>query len=165
MTEKATLPAGTHIGHVHLRVASIDRALAFYCQVLGFDLVERRGDEVAFVSAGGYHHHVGLNTWESRGGTPPPPGHTGLYHHAIVLPDRRSLAQVVRRVVDSGWPLTGASDHRTHEAIYLDDPDGNGIELYWDRPREEWPRKPDGSITLLGRADLDVEGLLAEADA
>ena len=165
MSEKATLPAGTHIGHVHLKVANIDRALAFYCDVLGFDLVERRGDEVAFVSAGGYHHHVGLNTWESRGGTPPPPGHTGLYHHAIVLPDRRSLAQVVRRVVASGWPLTGASDHRTHEAIYLDDPDGNGIELYWDRPLEQWPRKPDGSITLLGRADLDVEGLLAEADA
>ncbi len=121
--------------------------------MLGFDLVERAGDEVAFLSAGGYHHHLGLNTWESKAATPPPPGHTGLYHHAILLPDRRSLAQAVRRVVDSGWPLTGAPDHRTHEVSYLDDPDGNGIELYWDRPKAEWPRQPDGSITLLGRGN------------
>jgi catechol 2,3-dioxygenase len=162
-TSKARLPDGTHIGHVHLKVADIDRAVHFYCDILGFDLIERIGDQVAFVSAGGYHHHLGLNTWESRGGTPPPPGHTGLYHHAIVLPARKDLATVVKRVMDSGWPLTGASDHLTHEAIYLDDPDGNGIELYWDRPKEQWPRKQDGSITLIGGHALNLGNLLSEA--
>jgi catechol 2,3-dioxygenase len=162
-TARAQLPAGTHIGHVHLKVAELDRALHFYCDLLGFDLIERVGDQVAFVSAGGYHHHVGLNTWESRGGTPAAPGHTGLYHHAIVLPTRKDLATVVRRLMDSGWPLTGASDHLTHEAIYLDDPDGNGIELYWDRPQEQWPRKPDGSLTLVGGHALNLRDLLEEA--
>jgi catechol 2,3-dioxygenase len=161
---KAKLPDGTHIGHVHLKVADIDRAVHFYCDLLGFDLIERVGDQVAFVSAGGYHHHLGLNTWESKGGSPPPPGHTGLYHHAIVLPTRKDLAEVVKRVMDSGWPLTGASDHLTHEAIYLDDPDGNGIELYWDRPRDQWPRKPDGSVTLVGGHALNLRELLSEAD-
>lgn len=160
---KPRLPAETHIGHVHLKVADIDRAVRFYCDVLGFDLIERVGDQVAFVSAGGYHHHLGLNTWDSKGGTPPPPGHTGLYHHAIVLPSRKDLAVVVKRVMDSGWPLTGASDHLTHEAIYLDDPDGNGIELYWDRPKDQWPRKPDGSVTLIGGHALNLRDLLAEA--
>jgi catechol 2,3-dioxygenase len=159
---KPALPPETHIGHTHLKVADIDRAVHFYCDILGFDLIQRIGDQAAFVSAGGYHHHIGLNTWTSRGGTPPPPGHTGLYHHAIVLPDRKSLAEVVKRIVDSGWPLRGASDHLTHEAIYLDDPDGNGIELYWDRPREQWPRGADGRINLVGGHPLDVEDLLAE---
>jgi catechol 2,3-dioxygenase len=162
-TGKARLPPGTHIGHVHLKVADLERAVRFYCDVLGFDLIERVGDQVAFVSAGGYHHHVGLNTWESKGGTPAPPGHTGLYHHAVVLPTRKDLATVVKRVMDSGWPLTGASDHLTHEAIYLDDPDGNGIELYWDRPKEQWPRKPDGSLTLVGGHSLNLRDLLSEA--
>ena len=162
-TGRARLPAGTHIGHTHLKVADLERAVHFYCDVLGFDLIEKVGDQVAFVSAGGYHHHVGLNTWESKGGTPPPPGHTGLYHHAIVLPTRKDLAITVKRVMDSGWPLTGASDHITHEAIYLDDPDGNGIELYWDRPSEQWPRKPDGRVTLIGGHALDLRDLLSEA--
>jgi catechol 2,3-dioxygenase len=162
---------GVTIGHVHLRTADIDRVRDFYVGVLGFEVVaEARGvpgwgttGDILFVSAGGYHHHVGLNTWESRGGTPAPPGHTGLYHHAIVLPTRKDLATVVKRVMDSGWPLTGASDHLTHEAIYLDDPDGNGIELYWDRPQEQWPRKPDGNLTLVGGHPLNLRDLLEEA--
>jgi catechol 2,3-dioxygenase len=152
------------IGHVHLKVADLERSLAFYCGILGFQLVQRMGDQAAFVSAGGYHHHIGLNTWESAGGSRPPRGTTGLYHHAILYPDRRSLAGAVRRLLDAGWPLTGASDHGVSEAIYLDDPDGNGVELYRDRPPEQWPRTASGELAMtLDR--LDLGGLLAEAGA
>ncbi len=150
------------IGHVHLKVSDIDRALAFYSGVLGFDVVVRLGDEAAFISAGGYHHHIGLNTWESKGAGPPPPNTTGLFHTAIRFPDRKNLAQAVKRVVDAGIPLTGASDHGVSEAIYLRDPDDNGVELYRDRPREEWPTGPDGELTMYTRP-LDVRALLAEA--
>jgi catechol 2,3-dioxygenase len=149
------------VGHVHLKVADLDRAIAFYRDVLGFDLMQRMGDEAAFLSAGGYHHHVGLNTWESRGGSPPPHGTTGLYHAAFRFPDRRSLAQAVQRVVDAGIRLDGASDHGVSEAIYLRDPDGNGIELYRDRPKDEWPRPSDGSVAMF-TAPLDIRALLAE---
>jgi catechol 2,3-dioxygenase len=151
------------IGHVHLKVSDIDRSLAFYEGVLGFDVVARLGDEAVFISAGGYHHHIGLNTWESKGAGPPPPNTTGLFHTAIRFPDRKSLAQAVKRVLDAGIPVTGASDHGASEAIYLRDPDDNGVELYRDRPEEEWPRTPDGQLTLYTRP-LDVAALLAEAD-
>jgi len=151
------------IGHVHLKVSDIDRALAFYRDVLGFDVMQRIGDSAAFISAGGYHHHIGLNTWESKGGPPPPGGTTGLYHVAIRYPDRKTLADAVQRVVGAGIPLTGASDHGVSEAIYLQDPDGNGIELYRDRPEQEWPR--DGDEVAMFSAPLDVQALLAEADA
>ena len=150
------------IGHVHLKVADIDRALDFYCGVLGFDLQQRIGDQAAFISAGGYHHHIGLNTWESRGGSPPPPGHTGLYHVAIRYPDRRTLADALKRLVEATIPIGGASDHGVSEAIYLADPDGNGLELYRDRPREEWPRDDTGEIAMMTER-LDLEALLAEA--
>ncbi len=156
-------PADTTIGHVHLKVSDIDRALAFYRDVLGFDVVTRLGDSAAFVSAGGYHHHIGLNTWHSRGGTPPAARHTGLYHVAIRYPSRRDLARAVRRVVDAGVPLQGVADHGVSEAVYLADPDGNGIELYRDRPREEWPRNPDGTIAMTMAEPLDLQALLAEA--
>jgi catechol 2,3-dioxygenase len=156
------LPAATRIGHVHLKVADIDRSLRFYCDVLGFTLKQRLGDQAAFIAAGDYHHHIGLNTWESKGGSPPPPGHTGLYHHAILFPDRRSLAQALKRLVDVGWPLDGAADHGVSEALYLRDPDGNGVELYRDRPMEEWERTADGGI-VMGTVRLDVAALLAEA--
>jgi catechol 2,3-dioxygenase len=145
-------------------VAEVERSLAFYCGVLGFELIMRYGDQAAFISAGGYHHHIGLNTWESRGGSPPPSGSTGLYHHAILYPDRATLGDAVRRLVAAGWPLTGASDHGVSEAIYLDDPDGIGVELYRDRPREEWPHDENGNVTIYTRR-LDVAALLAEADA
>ena len=160
----ARIDPRVRIGHVHLKVADLERSLAFYRDLLGFELTERYGSQAAFLSAGGYHHHIGINTWESAGGSPPPPGSTGLYHHAILYPDRRELARAVKRLVDAGWPLTGASDHGVSEAIYLDDPDANGIELYRDRPREEWPRGPNGELrmTLL---PLDVRALLAEAEA
>jgi len=151
------------VGHVHLKVADLERAIGFYRDVLGFELQQRFGDEAAFLSAGGYHHHVGLNTWESRGGTPPPPGHTGLYHVAFRFPDRRSLARAVRRVLEAGIRLEGASDHGVSEAIYLRDPDGNGIELYRDRPHKEWPRPRDGRGAAMYTAPLDVRALLAEA--
>lgn len=156
------LPATTRVGHIHLKVADLDRAIAFYGGILGFEVQQRLGTQAAFLSAGGYHHHIGLNTWESAGATPPPPGHTGLYHTAILFPDRKSLAQVLRRLVDAGWPLTGASDHGVSEALYLDDPDGNGVELYRDRPEADWPRKPDGSLAMV-TARLDLNALLAEA--
>jgi len=152
------------IGHVHLKVADLERALGFYVGVLGFELQQRLGDQAAFVSAGGYHHHLGLNTWESRGGSPPPPGSTGLYHTAIRYPDRAQLADALRRVVEARIPLTGASDHGVSEAIYLNDPDGNGVELYRDRPQEEWPRDPAGGVAM-GTTPLDLEALLAEAPA
>jgi catechol 2,3-dioxygenase len=151
------------IGHVHLKVADLDRAIAFYRDVLGFELQARIGDQAAFLAAGGYHHHLGLNTWESKDGSPPPPGSTGLYHHAILYPDRRSLADALRRVLESGTRLTGASDHGVSEAIYLDDPDGNGVELYRDRPPEEWPRGPNGELRMLTEP-FDLKALLAELD-
>jgi catechol 2,3-dioxygenase len=148
------------IGHVHLKVADIQRALAFYCDVLGFEIQQRWGDEAAFVSAGGYHHHIGLNTWQSRGGSPPPPGTTGLFHVAIRYPTRELLGDALRRVLEAGIQLDGASDHGVSEALYLRDPDGNGVELYWDRPREEWPRPPDGSGVAMFTGPLDVRSLL-----
>jgi catechol 2,3-dioxygenase len=151
---------GVDIGHVHLKVADIERALGFYRDVLGFELTQRMGRGAAFLSAGGYHHHIGLNTWESQGGSPPSPGTTGLYHLAIRYPDRRSLADALRRVANAGIPLEGAADHGVSEALYLRDPDDNGVELYWDRPREEWPFTDDGELAMYTRP-LDIEGLLA----
>jgi catechol 2,3-dioxygenase len=156
------IDAGTDIGHVHLKVADLDRAVRFYRDVLGFELMQRMGDQAAFLSAGGYHHHIGLNTWESAGGSPPPRGSTGLFHVAIRFPTRAALARTLRRVLEAGVRLDGASDHGVSEAIYLRDPDENGIELYWDRPREAWPRPEDGGVAMF-TAPLDVEGLLAEA--
>jgi catechol 2,3-dioxygenase len=153
------IPAGTRIGHVHLKVADLDRALHFYCEVLGFELMQKYGTQAAFVSAGGYHHHIGLNTWESKGGTPPPPGSTGLYHLAILYPTRADLADALKQLMTHGVELDGASDHGVSEALYLHDPDGNGIELYWDRPKEEWPRAADGSLAMHTRR-LDLSGLL-----
>ena len=151
----------TCIGHAHLKVADLERALTFYCGVLGFELMQRFGAQAAFVSAGGYHHHLGLNTWESQGGSPPPPGTTGLYHVAILYPTRAALADAVRRVLAAGVELDGAADHGVSEAIYLRDPDSNGLELYRDRPRDQWPRTPDGGLAMFTRA-LDLDGLLAE---
>ena len=150
------------VGHVHLKVADLDRALDFYCGVLGFELQQRLGDEAAFVSAGGYHHHIGLNTWHSKGGAPPPIGSTGLFHVAIRYPDRRTLADALRRLERAGVPLGGASDHGVSEALYVNDPDGNGIELYRDRPREEWPRSPGGEEIAMVTEPLDLGDLLAE---
>ena len=152
---------GVSIGHVHLKVADIDRSLDFYCGVLGFEL-QQRDDAAAFVSAGGYHHHIGLNTWTSQGGSPPPPGTTGLFHVAIRYPNRAALADALRRLNEAGVPVNGASDHGVSEALYLNDPDGNGIELYRDRPREEWPRQPDGDGIAMFSAPLDVGSLLKE---
>ena len=151
------------IGHVHLRVADLDRALAFWRDVLGFDLQQRFGGQAAFLSAGGYHHHIGLNTWESAGGSPPPRNSTGLYHVAVRYPDRRTLADALQRVLDAGIRLDGASDHGVSEAIYLRDYDGNGVELYRDRPRDEWPRTPDGELEMVTEP-LDLQGLLRELD-
>jgi len=153
---------GVRVGHIHLRVSDLTRALAFYHDVLGFDITQRYGSEAAFLSAGDYHHHIGLNTWESMGGSPPPPGSTGLYHLAIVYPTRELLADALRRVRAAGIPLDGASDHGVSEALYLRDPDSNGVELYWDRPKEDWPRTPDGELAMYSRP-LDLNGLLREA--
>ena len=158
-----TIAAGTDIGHVHLKVSDINRALDFYCGVLGFELVATMGDSAAFVSAGGYHHHIGLNTWHSRGAGPPPSRATGLYHVAIRFPSRQNLAMTVKRVLDAGVELQGASDHGVSEAIYLADPDQNGIELYRDRPRDEWALNPDGTLHMT-TAPLDLEALLREAE-
>jgi catechol 2,3-dioxygenase len=157
------IPAGTRIGHVHLKVSDIERALAFYCGVLGFELTARYGPQAAFISAGGYHHHIGLNTWESAGGKPPPPGATGLYHVAILYPERGDLARALKQLIRHNIPLDGASDHGVSEALYLRDPDQNGIELYWDRPKKDWPRNPDGSLGMYTRR-LDLDSLL-KADA
>lgn len=154
---------GVTIGHVHLKVADLERALGFWRDVLGFELTQRYGPRAAFVSAGGYHHHIGLNTWESRGGSPPPPGTTGLYHVAVRYPTRSALADALRRLIDAGIPLDGASDHGVSEALYLRDPDQNGVELYWDRPRDEWPRDAHGGIAMTTKA-LDLERLLREAE-
>jgi len=152
------------IGHVHLKVADLARSLRFYCDVLGFELQQRFGPSAAFISAGGYHHHIGLNTWESLGGSPPPPGSTGLYHTAILYPTRAGLGDALRRVSEAGIPLDGAADHGVSEALYLRDPDENGVELYWDRPKEAWPRTPDGALAMFTRR-LDVASLLGEAHA
>lgn len=147
------------IGHVHLKVADLERAVAFYRDVIGFEITQRYGLEAAFLSAGGYHHHIGLNTWESDGGKPPPPGTTGLYHVAILYPTRAQLAAALRRVIDAGVPLDGASDHGVSEALYLRDPDDNGVELYWDRPKEQWPHGADGGLDMFTHP-LDLEELL-----
>jgi catechol 2,3-dioxygenase len=155
----AAIDPGARIGHVHLKVADIERALAFYCGVLGFRLMARYGTQAAFISAGGYHHHIGLNTWESKDGSPPPPGTTGLYHHAILYPSRAALADALRRLIKAGIPLDGASDHGVSEALYLRDPDQNGVELYRDRPQEEWPKNPDGSLGMFTKR-LDLADLL-----
>jgi catechol 2,3-dioxygenase len=165
-TQPAHTPvaAGTRIGHVHLKVADLERALGFYCGVLGFELMQRRGDEAAFIAAGGYHHHIGLNTWESKGGSPPPPGTTGLYHTAIVYPDRAALADALRRLIGAGIVLDGASDHGVSEALYLRDPDQNGVELYVDKPRAAWPQAADGALAMYSRR-LDLDALLAEGAA
>jgi catechol 2,3-dioxygenase len=157
-----SIDPGVRIGHIHLKVADLDRALAFYSGVLGFDLIQRYGSQAAFISAGGYHHHIGLNTWESRGGSPPPPGATGLFHTAILYPTRPALADALRRLVAAGIPLDGASDHGVSEALYLRDPDENGVELYWDRPAEAWPRDADGKLAMFTKR-LDLDGLLRAA--
>ncbi|MBL9190802.1 MAG: VOC family protein [Opitutaceae bacterium] len=155
------IDSGVRIGHVHLKVAHLQRALNFYCGVLGFQLTQRYGAQAAFISAGGYHHHLGLNTWESLGGSPPPPGATGLYHTAILYPTRAHLADALRRLLAAGVALDGAADHGVSEALYLRDPDQNGVELYWDRPVERWPRNPRGELAMV-TAPLDLESLLAE---
>src|SRR6202142_4141559 len=157
------IDAKARIGHVHLKVADLERALKFYRDVLGFELTQRFGSQAAFLSAGGYHHHIGLNTWESAGGSPPPPGTTGLYHVAILYPTRALLADALRRLQAAGIELDGASDHGVSEALYLRDPDGNGVELYWDRPKERWPRTPDGGLAMFTRT-LDLDALLAEPE-
>lgn len=164
MSTNTPIDPHVRVGHVHLKVADLDRALAFYCDVLGFEVTQRMGQAAAFISAGGYHHHVGLNTWESAGGAPPPPGSTGLYHVAFLYPTRRSLADALRRVLEAGLHLDGAADHGVSEALYLRDPDDNGVELYWDRPESEWPRQADGSLAMVTRR-LDVKGLLATLDS
>jgi catechol 2,3-dioxygenase len=160
MTEP--IDPGVDIGHVHLKVADIDRSLAFYSGVLGLELMQRYGADAAFLSAGGYHHHIGLNSWESKDGSPPAHGTTGLYHTAIRYPTRRSLADALKRLIDAGIPLTGASDHGVSEALYLDDPDGNGVELYWDRAKEDWPQPQPGQKVEMYVHPLDLESLLAE---
>ena len=152
------------MGHVHLKVADLERALGFYRDVLGFELTQRSGSSAAFLSAGGYHHHIGLNTWESDGGRPPARGTTGLYHLAILYPTRAELGDSLRRLQKAGIPLDGASDHGVSEALYLHDPDGNGVELYWDRPQEEWPRTPDGGLAMYTQP-LDLDSLMAAAES
>lgn len=161
MKAQSPIDPRVRIGHVHLKVSDLARALDFYCGVLGFKLMQRYGQQAAFVSAGGYHHHLGLNTWESIGGSPPAPGTTGLYHAAILYPDRRTLAEALRRLANAGWPLDGASDHGVSEALYLRDPDQNGLELYRDRPEAEWPRTSQGELAMVTHR-LDLEWLLAE---
>jgi catechol 2,3-dioxygenase len=162
----ASIPvaAATRIGHVHLKVADLEGALGFYCGVLGFELMQRDGDQVAFISAGGYHHHIGLNTWESKGGSPPAAGTTGLFHTAILYPTRAALADALHRVRSAGIPLDGASDHGVSEALYLRDPDQNGVELYWDRPQAQWPRDADGGLAMFTRR-LDLDDLLRQREA
>ena len=166
MATPATNPvaSGTRIGHVHLKVADLDRAIGFYSGVLGFEIMQKYGTQAAFLSAGGYHHHIGLNTWESRNGTPPPAGHTGLYHTAILYPTRRDLADALKRLMAANISLDGASDHGVSQALYLRDPDGNGVELYWDRPEAEWPRDAQGNLEMVTER-LDLKNLLAEPSA
>jgi len=157
------VPKDTRIGHVHLKVADIDRSLKFYQGLLGFQIEQRYGSQAVFISAGGYHHHIGLNTWHSKNGPPAPQNSTGLYHTAIVYPTRKDLAVVLKRLLDAGYPLTGMSDHGVSEAIYLNDPDGNGVELYWDRPKDQWPKDEKGGLSMVTEP-LNIKGLLAELD-
>jgi catechol 2,3-dioxygenase len=164
MSNNPPIVAGTRIGHVHLKVADLDRALGFYCDVLGFELMQRLGSGAAFISAGGYHHHIGLNTWESKGGHPPPRGTTGLFHTAILYPTRPALADALHRVLSAGIQLDGASDHGVSEALYLRDPDENGVELYWDRPKEAWPHTADGALAMFTKR-LDLDDLLRQREA
>ncbi len=159
--EPYTIPTATRIGHIHLKVSDLQKSLDFYQGLLGFELVTMYGQDAAFISAGGYHHHIGLNTWQSKGGKPAPKNTAGLFHTAILLPTRADLAVLFKRLLDANYPITGAADHGVSEAIYLDDPDENGVELYWDRPRIDWPMNPDGSIQMFTKR-LDFEGLLAE---
>src|SRR6201995_3053344 len=161
--ENYTVPANTRIGHVHLKVSDLERAINFYCGLLGFELMVRYGTQAAFISAGGYHHHIGLNTWYSKDQPPAPAHSAGLFHTAILYPQRKDLAVAVRRLLDADYPLTGASDHGVSEAIYLDDPDRNGVELYWDRPRDQWPLDAEGKLTMYTHR-LDLQGLLREAE-
>ncbi len=156
-----TIPSGTRIGHVHLKVSDLKRSLAFYCDILGFELITMSGNDAAFISAGGYHHHIGLNTWYSKNAPPAPIRSAGLFHIAIVYPERKDLAVAFKRVLDAGYPVTGSADHGVSEAIYLNDPDQNGVELYWDRPRDKWPHKADGSIDIYTEA-LDMDDLFKE---
>jgi len=158
---KYKIPAKTSIGHVHLKVSDLDRSLEFYCGLLGFELMTTYGEDAAFISAGGYHHHIGLNTWFSKNSDPAPRNVPGLFHTAILYPAKKDLAEIFVRLRDHKYPLSGASDHGVSEALYLDDPDGNGVELYWDRPKEEWPRKEDGSVEMFTKP-LDLQSLLAE---
>jgi catechol 2,3-dioxygenase len=162
--EQVKIDPGTRIGHVHLRVADLERSLAFYCGVLGFEIMQRWGSDAAFISAGGYHHHLGLNTWESKGGSPPPAGSTGLYHVAILYPTRAALADALRRLLAAGIALDGAADHGVSEALYLRDPDSNGVELYRDRAKELWPRDADGGVAMYTKR-LDLDALLADAES
>lgn len=165
MTSKSDykIPAQTRIGHIHLKVSDIQQSLDFYCGLLGFELMTMYGSDAAFISAGGYHHHIGLNTWYSKNGPPASQHSAGLFHTAILYPTRKDLAAAFKRLQDAKYPLSGASDHGVSEALYLDDPDQNGVELYWDRPKEQWPQKPDGSLEMYTRP-LDIESLLKELD-
>lgn len=158
-----TVPAQTHIGHVHLKVSDINRALSFYQGILGFQITQRYGDGAVFLSAGGYHHHIGLNTWQSKGAPPAPARSAGLFHHAILYPTRKDLAAILKRLMDHNYPLTGTADHGVSEAIYLNDPDENGVELYWDKPKEQWPFDKDGHLLMVTEM-LDIKGLLATLD-
>jgi catechol 2,3-dioxygenase len=160
-SQKYTIPAKTSIGHVHLKVSDLQQSLDFYCGLLGFELITTYGSQAAFISAGGYHHHIGLNTWQSLGSAPAPKRSTGLFHTAILYPTRKDLAEIVQRLIDSNYSLSGASDHGVSEAIYLEDPDQNGVELYWDRPEDEWPKTEDGNIDMFTNP-LNVEDLLNE---
>lgn len=161
MDKNYIVPAGTRIGHVHLKVSNLERSIGFYCGILGFQLMMRYGTDAAFISAGGYHHHIGLNTWYSKGQPPASEKSPGLFHTAILYPERKNLAIALQRLIDAQYPLTGASDHGVSEALYLDDPDGNGVELYWDRPKEKWPLDEHGHLTMYTRR-LDLQNLLAE---
>ncbi|GMQ26772.1 VOC family protein [Algoriphagus sp. oki45] len=156
-----SIPSTTRIGHIHLKVSDLERSLDFYCGLLGFELVMKYGKEAAFISAGGYHHHIGLNTWQSKGGKPAPKNSAGLFHTAILYPTRKDLARIFQRLLNANYPLTGAADHGVSEALYLDDPDENGVELYWDRPKDLWPKDENGELTMYTRR-LDFEGLLKE---
>lgn len=158
------IPSQTRIGHIHLKVKDIERSLDFYCGMLGFEVTSRYGSRAAFISAGGYHHHIALNTWYSKNGKPPKANNTGLYHTAIVYPNRSDLAEILQRLLDAGYPLTGAADHGTSEALYLEDPDQNGVELYWDRPKNQWPYQPDGSVDIYS-IPLDTDDLLSTLKA
>ncbi|WP_421775161.1 VOC family protein [Gracilimonas sp.] len=161
MSDSYQIPAKTRIGHIHLKVSDLEQSLDFYCRLLGFNLITTYGDQAAFISAGGYHHHIGLNTWQSLGAPPAPKRSTGLFHTAILYPARKDLAEILQRLINEGYPLSGASDHGVSEALYLDDPDQNGVELYWDRPEDEWPKNEDGSLNMFTKA-LDLQDLLAE---